>query len=64
MKEVKYQAKVTYDAYEWGMALSLVNHKLEGAIYSSLKRYKNRVRQKPKDYRKKKKAKRRMSKKK
>ena len=51
------------DAYEWGMALSLVNLKqIEGAIYSSLKRGKNRVRQKPKDYRKKKKAKRRMSK--
>ena len=51
------------DAYEWGMALTMVSHKLEGAIYSSLKRGKNRVRQKPKDYKKKKKAKRRMSKK-
>ena len=55
---------MTDDAYEWGMALSIVNHKLEGALYSSLKRGKNRVRQKPKDYRKKKKAKRRMCKKK
>ena len=51
------------DAHEWGMALSLVNHKLEGAIYSSLKRGKKHVKQKPKGYKKKKKAKRRMSKK-
>ena len=50
------------DAYMWGMALTMVSHKLEGAIYSSLKRGKNRVRQKPKDYKKKKKAKRRMKK--
>ena len=50
------------DAYMWGMALTMASHKLEGAIYSSLKRGKNRVRQKPKDYKKKKKVKRRMSK--
>lgn len=55
---------MTDDAYEWGMALCMVSHKLEGALYNSLKRGKNRVRQKPKDYKKKKKAKRRMSKKK
>ena len=52
---------MTDDAYEWEMAMALVNHKLEGAIYSSLKRGKNRVKQKPKGYKKKKKAKRRMS---
>ena len=52
------------DAYMWGMALTMVNHKLEGYIYGSLKRGKNRVRQKPKDYKKNKKAKRRMSKRK
>jgi len=51
------------DAYMWGMALTMASHKLlEGAIYSSLKKGKNRVRQKPKGYKKKKKAKRRMSK--
>lgn len=52
------------DAYMWGMALTMVSHKLEGYIYGSLKKGKNRVRQKPKDYKKKKKAKRRMSKRK
>ena len=54
---------MTDDAYEWEMAMALVNLKLEGAIYSSLKRGKNRVKQKPKGYKKKKKAKRIMSKK-
>ena len=38
---------MTDDAYEWEMAMALVNLKLEGAIYSSLKRGKNRVKQKP-----------------
>ena len=52
------------DAYMWGMALTMASHKLEGAIYGSLKRGKNRVRKKTKDYKKKKKAKRRMSKRK
>lgn len=50
------------DAYMWGMALTMASHKLEGVICGSLKRGKNRVRQKPKDYKKKKKVKRRMSK--
>jgi hypothetical protein len=55
-----------YDVYEWGMAMSIVNNRLglEGAMYNALKTGKNRVRQKPKDYKKKKKAKRRMSKRK
>ena len=55
---------MNYDAYEWGMAMSIANNRfgLEGAMYDALKTGKNRVRQKPKDYKKKKKAKRRMSK--
>lgn len=55
---------MNYDAYEWGMAMPIVNNRLglEGAMYDALKTGKNRVRQKPKDYKKKKKAKRRMSK--
>jgi hypothetical protein len=51
-----------HEDYEWGMALYEIHNTLEGALYQSLKTGKNRVRQKPKDYKKKKKAKRRMSK--
>lgn len=52
---------MTEDAYTWGMALSLVNHKLEGALYSH-QTGKKRLKQKPKYYKKKKKAKAKMCK--